>query len=65
MSMRPTPFGCWARPATLKPTPAGTLSPFVGEDRPLEADLRALTQCIADGALVGACPPVAWNEAVR
>ena len=31
MSMRPTPFGCCARAATFKPTPAGMLSPFVGE----------------------------------
>ena len=31
MSMRPTPFGCWARAETFKPTPAGMLSPFVGE----------------------------------
>src|SRR5579871_4167686 len=26
----------------------GTISPFVGEDRPLERELRALTQTIAD-----------------
>ncbi len=31
MSMRPTPFGLCARAATLRPTPAGMLSPFVGE----------------------------------
>ncbi len=42
------------------------LSPFVGEDRPLEHDLRALTQYIAEGGLVGACPPAgAPNEAAR
>lgn len=39
-----------------------TLSAFVGDDRPLEHDLRLLTRHIADGALVGACPP-AWAGA--
>jgi len=31
MSMRPTPFGLCDRAPTLRPTPAGTLSPCVGE----------------------------------
>jgi histidine ammonia-lyase len=35
----------------------GALSAFVDDDRPLEADLRALTQRIAEGDLIGACPP--------
>ncbi|HTH74250.1 MAG TPA: aromatic amino acid ammonia-lyase [Trinickia sp.] len=44
----------------------GGLSAFVDEDRPLERDLRELTQCIADGGLVGACPPAAaMSEASR
>ncbi|HEX7683619.1 MAG TPA: aromatic amino acid ammonia-lyase [Trinickia sp.] len=42
------------------------LSPFVGDDRPLEHDLRALTHCIAEGGLIGACPPAsAPNGAPR
>jgi histidine ammonia-lyase len=42
----------------------GTLSPFVNDDRPLERDLRALTQCIADGALIDACAPAAATSGV-
>ncbi len=41
-------------------------SRFVDEDRPLERDLRALTQCIAEGALVVPCGPAgATSEAGR
>ncbi|WP_116135653.1 HAL/PAL/TAL family ammonia-lyase [Trinickia diaoshuihuensis] len=43
----------------------GAISPFVGEDRPLERELRALTQSIADGQLVAACAPRAYDETVR
>lgn len=60
-----TPGAMLTEPLAAFVDRVGALSPFVGEDRPLEADLRALTQCIADGALVGSCPPGAWNEAVR
>lgn len=42
----------------------GALSPFVSDDRPLERDLRALTQYIADGALAGACAPAAVTNGV-
>ena len=38
MSMRPTPFGCCARAETLRPTPAGMLSPLVGAN---DGDLGA------------------------
>jgi len=40
------------------------LSPFVDEDRPLEHDLRALTTCIAQGALVPGCAPAGMPNAV-
>jgi histidine ammonia-lyase len=56
-----TPSATLTEPLAAFIEDVGARSAFVAEDRPLEADLRALTQCIADGALVGACAPDAFG----
>jgi len=62
LRMSVTPGAALTAPLAQFVERVAALSAFVGDDRPLERDLRLLTRHIADGALVGACPPV-WAGA--
>src|SRR6185312_7801823 len=52
MSMRPTPSGCVARAETFRPTPAGMLSPLVGD----EIDTRGPATMLMRVCAVSAAP---------